>query len=465
MTARSGRSWCWVVLGVAGLLLIAMGVVADSAGLMETRGSWWRLGFTLPGHVVLLYSWWRLGPSPARPMRIIGIWAASVALVVPLHSRDAYSYAAQGWLMARGLDPYVVASGEAGAPGLLVGMHWSQTTSVYPPGSLAIFAAVSRLTGGDLLWTPIAMRLPNLVALAVVAWCLVWLSRRFGLAPGPVLWWGLANPVVIVQWVGGIHNDAVMVAVVALAFVAAVRWPGWAGFLVSGALIGLAVSIKQSAAVAGVGAVALAWAATAASAGGGSWRSLGCRAAAAGAAAVGVFTAITVGSGLGLGWRNPTAGSPLGASSNAPISWVGSLLRGFGIGSGAMLTDVLTIISGVLVVVAVAWVVWRWGPRPPERLGRPWPVAVFSLAAFALLGPGLQPWYITWALPFVALARPSGGWARAWLLAVGAASLLAPLQDVVAPYIAMALLAVPAVVWWRRESCLGAASATSRMWA
>src|SRR5690606_17247909 len=140
----------------------------DMAGFLEVKASWWRPLVTLPGHVLLLLAWWNLGPRAQRPRLVIALWSAAMLLAPPLHSRDAYSYAAQGWLRQHGLDPYLVPSGEAADAGLLVGVHWFETTSVYPPLSIELFGLVSRLFDGHLWWSAIGMRLPNVVALAVL---------------------------------------------------------------------------------------------------------------------------------------------------------------------------------------------------------------------------------------------------------------------------------------------------------
>lgn len=441
-------AWWWVAAGVLGLVLVAAGVVFDTVGMLEADASWWRAILTVPGSAVLLLAWWRLRGRVARPGVVLAIWSATVALVPPLHSRDVYSYAAQGWLVAHGLDPYVVPSGDAGQAGLLVGQHWAATTSVYPPLALELFGGVSVLFRADLWWTALGMRLPNLVAIAVLAVVLPGLARRVGVDSRTALWAGLLNPLVIVQWVGGGHNDAVMVALLAVAFLAAhdAAWRGYRGMLLGGAVTGLAMGVKQSAAVAGLAVVALAWQAalprleprrrT--------WPALILRAGAAGAVALLVFLGISLATGLGLGWRHPTAGSPLDAVSNAPLSWLAWLARLAWPTAPQAITPLLTAVSAGLVLAALGWLAVRHGPRPPDGAGRPWTLAVGALLAFAVLGPALQPWYLTWVAPFLALAAPSPRAQRAWLVTVAAVALLPALQDVMAPPVAMAVLAVPA---------------------
>lgn len=451
---RPAGSWKWPLVGALGLFLVVAAVTFDRSGLLEIHASPWRALLTLPGHGLLLYAWWRMGPTWRRPRLVLALWSLVLVLSPPLHSRDAYSYAAQGWLVSHGLDPYLVASGDAGQAGLLVGVHWFDTTSVYPPLSLEIFSLVSQLFGGDLYWSAVGMRLPNLAAIAVLAWCLPKLADRVGVHRNVVLWAGLLNPVLLVQWVGGIHNDAVMVALLAVAFLAAhhLGARGWTAMVTGGMLIGLAMSIKQSAAVAGVGMVALAWAASQQTLAEKSrtWWVLLVRAIVAGAAAVVVFVLISVVTGLGFGWRNASAGSPLQATSNAPISWVGSFAKFHELLPDDTVVSILTALSSLLVVAGIVWLVWGIGPRPPTSVGEPWLLTCGVLLAFAVLGPALQPWYLTWVLPFVALAHPTKRLQHLFLVVTVVCVLLAPLQDVMAPYMSLGVMALPAWLLWRR---------------
>lgn len=453
-TADAPHGWLWTAVGVFAIIVVSLATALDMNGLLERGASWWRPLVTIPAHCLLLVAWWQLGPSWRRPLTTLGLWCATLLLAPPLHSRDAFSYAAQGWLINNGQDPYVVASGQAGDAGLLVGVHWYETTSVYPPLSLEIFRFISWLFDGHVWWSVIGMRLPNLVALAVLAWCLPRLARRVGVSRTTALWAGLLNPLVVVQWIGGIHNDAIMVALVALACLVAQdpAWRGYRGMLAGGLGIGAAMLVKQSGAVAGVAVVALAWAAAVPHLAERrrTWWALLRRAAAAGGAAVGAFLAFSFLSGWGLGWRNPSAGSPLEATSNSPVSWVASFIRFRELLPDETVTTVLTGLTSALIVAAVVLLVVRYGPHPPDEVGRPWVIAVGSLLAFAVLGPATQPWYLTWAVPFVALATPRLRSQHLWLVAVCAASVIPALQDLTAPYFSMVMLAVPCWLLWRR---------------
>ena len=385
----------------------------------------------------LLFAWWRIGPRFPHPVVATVLWALPLLACPLLFSFDVNAYLTQGWMVLGGHDPYVMTLGEPQLPGITVGADWVDTTSVYPAGALLIFAAVFWASGG-LPWLGILLfRLLHLACLLVVAWAVKRVAPRVGVPVNTALWAGIATPLLILQWIGGLHNDAVLVALIALAVLVATRG-GWSGLLLGGALIGLSLTVKQSGAAAGLGIVALAWAASP----GRDWWRLAGRAAAAGAVAVGVFVGVSLGSGLGFGWNNPTAGSPLAVMSDSPLSWVIQVMRF--LGQEASLTPVmrvLTLVAGLAVLTAWVWLVARFGPRPGEP-GRPWVVLLGGLLAFALLGPALQPWYFTWVAPFVALALPGRRWQRIWLSATVVVVMAASTQvSLGSPLLGLA-------VWW-----------------
>ena len=385
----------------------------------------------------LLFAWWRIGPRFPHPVVAAVLWAMPLLACPLLFSLDVNAYLTQGWMVLGGHDPYVMTLGEPQLPGITVGADWVDTTSVYPAGALLIFAALFWASGG-LPWLGILLfRLLHLACLLVVAWAVKRIAPRVGVPVNTALWVGTATPLLILQWIGGLHNDAVLVALIALAVLVAQRG-GWSGLLLGGVLIGLSLTVKQSGAAAGLGVVALAWAA---SPGRDWWRLVG-RAAAAGGVAVAVFAGVSLGSGLGFGWNKPTAGNPLAVMSDSPLSWIIQAMRF--LGYEALLAPtmrVLTLLAGLAVLVAWVWLVVRFGPRPGEP-GRPWVVLLGGLLAFALLGPALQPWYFTWVAPFVALALPDLRWQRVWLSATVVVVMAASTQiSLGSPLLGLA-------VWW-----------------
>ena len=439
-TTDPAGGWGWVGFGFSASVVIAAfaWVVPRPA---VTVADYLLAALFLVPCTGLLFAWWRIGPRFPHPVVATVLWALPLLTCPLLFSLDVNAYLTQGWMVLGGHDPYVMTLGEPRLPGIAVGADWVDTTSVYPAGSLLIFAAVYWTSGG-LPWLGILLfRLLHLACLLVVAWVVKRLAPRVGIPVNTALWAGIATPLLVLQWVGGLHNDAVLVAVIALAVLVATRG-GWSGLLLGGALIGLSMAVKQSGAAAGLGVVALAWAASP----GRDWWRLAGRAAAAGAVAVAVFVGVSWGSGLGFGWNNPTAGSPLAVMSDSPLSWISQALKLLGQEASLVsATRMLTLVAALAVLAAWVWLVARFGPRPGEP-GRPWVVLLGGLLAFALLGPALQPWYFTWVAPFVALALPDRRWQRIWLSATVVVVMAAATQG----SLGSPLLGLATWLLWRR---------------
>lgn len=463
---RPTHPWWWVTAGFAAIVGLIGIQFADAPGLLERGDSWWHPVIAVPLLCVLLIAWWQVGPAWRHPGLTAAIWAAPMMFALPMYSRDAYAYAAQGWMVARGLDPYTTLLGDAGQPGLLVGIHWIETTSVYPAVSLDMFGLAAGLTGSHLYWTTVALRLPSVVALVALAWLLKRLAARFSLDTGLVLWAGLLNPIMLMQWVGGAHNEALMVTLAVAAILASTDrgWRGWRGLVVAGVLLGLAMGIKQSAAFYGPGVVAIAWAARFRDWGAGprahpgghgrgiaaGWGRLAALAVLTGGITVAVFAVSSL--RFGLGWNSDTAGNPVGAMSNAPLSWLGELLR-YPLADDVA-NSIVSVISWALIVAGIV-AVWVWlGPRGDDPR-RPWAFALATLAVVNVLGPAMQPWYLTMLLPLYVFWRAGARWDRAWLAIVIAFTLLPALQTMMAPVVAMPLVALPLWWFWRRAAKTG----------
>lgn len=444
---RPVAPWLWCLAGFVASIMLAVSPLVGMPGLLEIGAPWYRLLLTLPAHLVMLLAWWQLGPRWWHPRWTAAAWSVPLLFTLPLHSRDAYAYAAAGWMVNNGVDPYTTPLGQAGEPGLLVGTHWDQTTSVYPSLSLDLFGLIARITNSDTYWTTVGLRLPSVLALVILAFVLPALARRAGINERLVLWAGLFNPIMLVQWIGGVHNDALMVALGILAILAVfdLGWGGWRGLLLAGISLGLAMGIKQSAALYGLGVVAVAWALRYPTRKG--WWSLVATAVVPGAITVGTFVLTEL--HRGFGWRNETAGNPIEVTSNAPLSWLAAFIRSSGVTTDEVANGSVFLLSAMMVgvLIVLAWV--RFGPKGRD-IGRPWLFAVLVPALFCLTTPALQPWYLTWLLPLYPFVNVGPRWHRLWLVAVVAFSVLPAFQERMAAYVSMLLLAVPLWLFWRR---------------
>lgn len=230
--APPAHGWRWVMFGtLASTLTSVLGWLVPRPAVTVT--DYLLAGLFLISCSALLLAWWQAGPQFPRPVMATVLWALPLLAAPLLFSLDVNAYLTQGWMVLNGHDPYAMTLGEPRLPGIEVGVDWVETTSVYPAGALLIFAAVFWLSGG-VPWLGILLfRLLHLGCLLVVAWAVRRLAVRIGVPTGPALWAGIATPLLVFQWIAGVHNDAVLVALIALAVVAAQRG-GWSGLLLAG---------------------------------------------------------------------------------------------------------------------------------------------------------------------------------------------------------------------------------------
>lgn len=362
------------------------------------------------GVVALTAAWWLVRPGgddpSGRPYRRTLCWlvaaaGAPMSLVPPVLSADAVLYADLGWIVSQGQNPYVVGLTGAGGPyAPHVDPLWGGSGVAYPPLALLTNALVVGLTGFSTYGGIIAMRLPVLLALAVIAWVLPRLATRFGQDADRALWWGLVNPLVILHFIGGAHNDALMIAVTLAGIWLAVRTPHWAwGLLAGPAVIGVAMAFKQQAGLAVIACAGLPVAARLAelTLGRRLWL-LAWRSAIAAGVAVGVFVAVSLSSGLGFGW---TAWLSLmgKAGTAAPFSLLAQGGEKLILAAGGDPTGWLQAVgaaSTLTLLVVLGWVLVRFADRPLAA------VAWGSLAVSAL-GQSMHPWYIPWSVALLAL--------------------------------------------------------------
>lgn len=237
--ARRGAVLAAGALGTVGSLLLA-GV--GNSGAPHPPAAYWpfvpplssiRVGggqaLTLSrvGLLLLVLGWVTLGALVqqravrARSLLVItGLWALPLLSSPPLFSDDAYDYAASGALQTHGLDPYLVGPHSLGASRVagVVSPAWSRTPTPYGPGFLLITRAISAVAGAHDIVAVTLLRVLAVIAVAVLAWVSVLLARSLGRRSTPVLWAVVANPLVLTAYVGGAHNDAMMMAMVVAAF-------------------------------------------------------------------------------------------------------------------------------------------------------------------------------------------------------------------------------------------------------
>lgn len=385
---------------------------------------------SIAGVVLLSWVWWRLrvragSGGVARPGVLLALWSLPLLWCPPVLSADAVLYADAGWIENAGGSVYRDGLTSAAGPfAPYVDPLWSGTGVAYPPLTLVVNQLVVEATGNDAHWSVVAMRLPALAGVALLAFALPRAARL--LWPGDAdaaaraWWWGLLNPLLVVHFVGGAHNDALMAGVAVLAVwvtLVGVRRKAVAlTWIVAPLLVGVAMALKQQAgltvlAVAGLpvlaelGRLAL---------GRRVWL-LGVRTAGVTAIAGVGFVAISVLSGKGFGW---VAWLSLmgGAGTVAPFAvlsqWGGAGLGLLGVDPTGF-RAVVGLVSNLVLLASLAAIVLRFSDRPVAAVG-------WGSLAVAVLGQALHPWYVPWSLAvlgLVPLTRRQGGWLAGFTLA------------------------------------------------
>ncbi|MEV6693988.1 polyprenol phosphomannose-dependent alpha 1,6 mannosyltransferase MptB [Micromonospora sp. NPDC051196] len=481
-------------IGLAGALLLVVAGYLGGALPGATTIRVWNSGtgpltvvLWLVGTAAMVGAWWVLregAPSARWAYRTAGLWTFPLLFSAPLGSRDVYSYACQGWVYADGGDPYAIGVAAAGCPWLdAVAPVWRDTPAPYGP-FFVLLAALAVVLGGGLVGTMVLLRVLAVAGLLVAALCLPGLARAAGVPARRATWLVLACPLVGVHLVAGAHNDAVMLGLLLPGLLLLVRRPGRpaagpgrlrsgravalsaARLLVAGALLGLAVSVKATA------AVVLPFAALAAVPG---RPTLPALLRDGGLLAVGVLGAMVVTSllsGLGLGWIGGLGSSGETVQWTSPPTAVGMVVDYAGELVGRQLGAVpvaravgLVLLAGFLVYLW--WRTWsalRAVDQADQTVGVDSSIdapvaerrlvlggAGLALVATVVLAPVFHPWYATWPLAVLAVTASRTAW---FVLPCAAASFLA-LPDgtnvarlVKAPgAVAMTVLVLAAVLW------------------
>ncbi len=369
----------------AGEILARVAVFAGVALLLQT--------WLVLGHDVLD----GLERDDRRLVLVLAIWMAPLVLMPPLFSRDAYSYFAQGQLVLEGLDPYE--HGVSALPGwFLSGADplWAESPTPYGPAFLLLEQGVAAFTGNNAFLGALMFRLIAVLGVALLIVYLPRLAHAHGIDPPKAVWLAVLNPLVLMHFVAGAHNDALMVGLMVAGLTLAVERHPVTGIV----LIAVAGCVKP------IGVVilpfaALLWAGTRAS-----WPQRIWAWVKSSGIVVAVIVVLSVPVGVGVGWvaslstpgsvrtwlSPPTA---LGMSLGSALDWIG-----VGTVDGAV-----TFFRGIALLAGAAiglYLVLRPEGRSPVR------GAALALLAIVALGPVVQPWYLLWALPLLAATGLTG---------------------------------------------------------
>lgn len=364
-----------------GLLL---GLVAVYGGLLLLMRVWYgliRATATMPG-------------IPVRKlMAVAALWMVPLLVAPPLFSRDVYSYAAQGEMMSHHISPYHYGPGVLGSTQTesLVDHLWLNTPAPYGPLFMEADGALTSLSGHHELADLVLLRLLAVIGVALIAVAIPTLAKNLGRDPAYVFTMAVLNPVTMLHLVGGAHNDALMLGLLAVGLALSKRGRPVAGIVVCS----LAAAVKVPAAI---GVLYIGW----------EW--MGPRVAVrdrvrplvtAGLISVGVMGTLSVVTGLGWSWVLNLATPGTVRSWVAPATGAGIVLTDLAhlVHIGIPLHTTLSITR--LFGLAVAAGVGVWLLVHVERVGTVKAMGLTMLLVVAL-GPVVQPWYLSWGLVLLA---------------------------------------------------------------
>ena len=424
------------LLGFAALCAVAVGASLPSSPFkLEMAGTWFfgeppangsserlmlfGLVAVYGGLVLFMRVWYglmkALSRRPGVPVRYLGwifvLWTIPMLVVAPVFSRDVYSYAAQGEMMSHHINPYDYGPFTLGAGPYVnpVDPLWLNTPAPYGPLFLVMDGFFASVSLHHVLATVVLLRLSAVAGVALIAWCVPALARAYGKDHGPVYVMAILNPLVLLTLIGAAHNDALMLGLLVAGVTAAkYRHPAWGIVLCS-----LAAAVKVPAEI---GVVYIGWSWLGRSV---PWRERVRPLAKAGALSGAIVIGLSLASGLGLGWVGNLATPGTVRSWLAPATGIGMVLTGalHAVGIGASMASILTVtrVLGLMAASAISlYLLIR-----SDRVG--WLKAIgVSLLLFVVLGPVVQPWYLTWGV--VLLAPVATGRLRTVLVALSVLS-------------------------------------------
>jgi alpha-1,6-mannosyltransferase len=371
-----------VLAGAAVVLTLAFAAMAGLGELPAHVRAFTALFILASGGYALAVAGVLRRPPRSRASLVLILAAGLVfrLLLWPLPaslSTDAYRYLWDGWLTVSGVSPY---RAPPSAPALAAlrdavvfpKLNHADWLTIYPPGAELLFAAVAWAVPRSLVaWKAVLLGFESVTAAALLGWLR---ARRRPEAWVLLYAW---HPLVVVEFAGSGHLDAVALATSTAALWAAARGrEGWAGALVG---LGTLVKLYPALLLAAVGARR---------------RGRACLAA-----------AVVVGGGYAV----------YGSEGWAVLGSLGRYLaeEEFNGTLRALLEPLLAPLGVAGPVTARLLPLAALGALAAVVLCRPeWAVerrALVLVGAYLLATPNLFPWYALWVVPIVAVA-PTWPW-------------------------------------------------------
>jgi alpha-1,6-mannosyltransferase len=264
---------------------------------------------------------------------------------------------------------------------------WRHTPSPYGPLFIRLTGGAVRLSGGSVFTSVLLLRFLAVVGVVLIGLALPKLAESAGKDAGRALWLAVCNPLVLIHFIGGAHNDALMVGLLMCGLaLAALKHPA-----LGVAVCMLAAAIKAPAAI---GAAFIVVEAV---------RNLPPGRRAAGFARLtgvgaGTFVAITLATGMGFGWVRALSVPGQNHMLLTPMTFVAHWVSA-AVGHDAAVLGALRTFGTLLTIAGIGVLLWK-----APKLGTVRACAL-ALALLVALGPVVLPWYALWA---VIVLAPSG---------------------------------------------------------
>ncbi len=210
-----------IVLGVASLVLYRMGVRPEGTSDIV----WFLKLVGVQAMIYIVGAWLSLRGKESRSLLIIGLVLAalfrlSILFSPPYLSDDIYRYVWDGRVQAAGINPYRYIPADPALAALRDDKIYPKINrrdyarTIYPPMAEAIYFLATRISE-SVTW----MKLTMVGFEAIAIWAIVRLLVSFGLPRQRVLIYAW-HPLVIWEFAGNGHLDAIAIAFIALSLLA-----------------------------------------------------------------------------------------------------------------------------------------------------------------------------------------------------------------------------------------------------
>jgi hypothetical protein len=373
-------------------------VVAVYGGLLILTRVWLGLLRQLTAH---------RGVAVKKVVLVVVVWTLPLLFAPPLFSRDVYSYAGQGEMVSHNIDPYVYGTGVLGVTpfSTMPDSIWTNTPTPYGPAFLSIDGVLATASGHKILPDILLLRLLELAGIALIVGATPTLARRYGRDPAQSVLLGAGCPLVLMTLVGGAHNEGVMLGLLLAGLAVAQRWRFAPGI----ALCAAATDVKASAALA-ILFLGWIWAGP-----GASIRRRLAHTFGAGLIALATLEVISLATATSWLWVQTSTAANKSFTAVTPVNAASKILS-----KAASVVDlhfsalgVRPVFTVIGLTIAIAIALWLLLKSPEQGLNRNLGLAFL---VFAVMGPILWNWYITWGV--IVLAPIAVGSLRRIVIAI-----------------------------------------------